>query len=329
MADTKISALTALTGANLATDDVFPVVETSEGAADTGNKKMTAAELAKGLGPLEKTAVTSPLSAASADTMKTFPFKRVNTIRPAFIGPSGLFRRMGRALDEFTTVFWFPQAGGGSGVLSNHAALTTTGTAGTGTYATTTLAQRLRRVEYTATASASAVVGWRASNGSWGWTVNSTAGLGGFYYKTRVSVLTGVIATQRLFAGMSNVSAHTDVEPSSLINSLGFGWDAADTNIQFMHNDGAGTATKVDTGIAVAAADRDSVYDIELYVAPGSTTIYYYIENLVTAASYSGSATTDYPAAATWLEPYAYTSVGGVSNVIGLSLHGIVIETEY
>ena len=81
MADTKISAMTALTGANLATDDVFPVVETSEGAADTGNKKMTAAELAKGLDPLAKTAVTTPLAAPSSGEMKTFPFTRAGFTR--------------------------------------------------------------------------------------------------------------------------------------------------------------------------------------------------------------------------------------------------------
>lgn len=46
MADSKISALTALTGANLATDDVFAVVDTS--LATT--KKIAASELSIGLG---------------------------------------------------------------------------------------------------------------------------------------------------------------------------------------------------------------------------------------------------------------------------------------
>ena len=44
MADTKISALTALTGANAATDDEVAVVDTSA----TATKRMTLAELAKG-----------------------------------------------------------------------------------------------------------------------------------------------------------------------------------------------------------------------------------------------------------------------------------------
>ena len=47
MANTKISALTALTGANLATDDVFPVVDTSA----TATKKITVAEMKLGIMP--------------------------------------------------------------------------------------------------------------------------------------------------------------------------------------------------------------------------------------------------------------------------------------
>ena len=47
MANTKISALPALTGANLAVDDVFPVVDTSAAATD----KITVAELKLGIMP--------------------------------------------------------------------------------------------------------------------------------------------------------------------------------------------------------------------------------------------------------------------------------------
>ena len=47
MADTKISALTALTGANVADGDLFPVVDVSDTsmAASGTNKKMTRVEL--------------------------------------------------------------------------------------------------------------------------------------------------------------------------------------------------------------------------------------------------------------------------------------------
>jgi hypothetical protein len=47
MADSKISALTALTGANVATDDAFPIVDTSV----TTTKKITADELRIAVAP--------------------------------------------------------------------------------------------------------------------------------------------------------------------------------------------------------------------------------------------------------------------------------------
>ena len=59
MADKKITALTALTGANTASTDVFPVVDVSA----TETKKITAAELA--------TAITTLGSLATVDYVDT------------------------------------------------------------------------------------------------------------------------------------------------------------------------------------------------------------------------------------------------------------------
>lgn len=310
----------------LAVDDLGEVYDLDT----TTNKKIAEGARAKGYATFPINSVSAVPSAPTGDEVQPFYLKRSGLIRPGYRLASGRFRRLQNAIDDFNYTFWLPVAGGGTTFSGNGATLTAVGTAGTGSYNTATLAQQLRRIEYTATASASAVVGWRAGTGSWGWSVNSTAGLGGFYYRTRVSVLTGVIPSQRLFAGVANVATITDVEPSSLINILGFGFDSADANIQFMHNDNAGTATKVNTGIAVPTTDRSHVYDIGIYCAPGSTTIYFFIEELVSGATYSNSiSSADIPAAAAWVAPYAYSSVGGVSNVIGLSFHGITIETEY
>lgn len=73
MANTKISALTALTGANLATDDAFAVVDTSA----TATKKITVAEMKLGImpapGPIggttPSTVATTALSTSGAITM--------------------------------------------------------------------------------------------------------------------------------------------------------------------------------------------------------------------------------------------------------------------
>ena len=55
--------------------------------------------------------------------------------------------------------------------------------------------------------------------------------------------------TNRAFFGLAAVtSAPTDVEPSTTVNCVCMGWDAADTNIQIMTNDAAGICTKTDLG---------------------------------------------------------------------------------
>jgi hypothetical protein len=109
------------------------------------------------------------------------------------------------------------------------------------------------------------------------------------------------------------------------------GWDAADANIQFMHNNESGTATKIDLGanFVVPTSDRSNAYEINLYCPPGSATVYYEITNLTNGAVASGSVSTDLPAATTMLCPVnAQMSVGGTSSVIGISFMGLYFTSE-
>lgn len=47
--------------------------------------------------------------------------------------------------------------------------------------------------------------------------------------------------------------------PSATLNMVGFGKDTGDVNIQFMSNNGAGTATKTDTGVTMASIQAHMV----------------------------------------------------------------------
>lgn len=332
MADTKISALTALTGANLATDDVFPVVETSEGAADTGNKKMTAAELAKGLGPLPRTAVTTPLAAPSSGEMVQFPLTRAGFTRPAFRNADGLFQSIQPALYGFNNVWWFPTHNSTT-VSTNAIGLNNVGTATAAAVNSSALATYLVRLEYLVTvASSSAVAGYRLATGSWGYIRGTSAKIGGFYMVLRWGPTTGVAtATARAFAGTAGIGTLTDVDPSSLLNVVGMGWDAADTQVQIMHNDGAGTCTKIPLGASWPrpTSDRTAVYEIHVYAPPNSSNIYYTALDLVNDLEASGTITTNIPSTTTGMVPYAYTSVGGTSSVTGITMYGTYIWTYY
>ncbi|MFN3577496.1 MAG: hypothetical protein ACK4TJ_11020, partial [Tabrizicola sp.] len=145
---------------------------------------------------------------------------------------------------------------------------------------------------------------------------------------------TGVAtATTRAFAGMRGSTAvPSDVDPSTLTNICGMGWDSGDANIQFLHNDGSGTATKIDLGASFPrpTVDRSSLYEIALFAPPGTPQILHYeVTDLVSGASASGSVTTDIPAATQLLTPYSYFSVGGTSSVIGMAVVSHYIESDY
>jgi hypothetical protein len=180
------------------------------------------------------------------------------------------------------------------------------------------------------TASTSAIAGFRAGNllvtvGG------ASAGLGGFLYVHRWYPATGVATTtNRAFSGLANATAApTDVQPSTIINGVWMGWDAADTNVQMMHNDGAGTATKIDLGASfpVPTTDRAIQYELSLYSPRGTTqTIYYLVTDLTGGATASGTISTDMPSTTTLLTPRAWMSVGGTSSVIGYGFNSLYLD---
>jgi hypothetical protein len=149
---------------------------------------------------------------------------------------------------------------------------------------------------------------------------------GGFKFAAGWMVAQGApTASHRVFCGLQNANVNqTDVEPSSLINMLGFGYDSADTNIQFMHNDGSGTATKVDTGIPVPTTNNSAAYRIRISCTPGGN-VSYYIKALVAGTEFSGTASANLPGATTLLRYNSYISAGGTSSAVEIHLFGHAI----
>jgi len=136
----------------------------------------------------------------------------------------------------------------------------------------------------------------------------------------------------RAFVGMANTTAApTDVEPSTITNIIGMGWDAADANVQIMHR-GTGAVTKINLGASfpVPTADRTAVYELALFSQPGTTQVVNYeVTDLVSGAVATGTITTNLPTTSTLLAPRGWMSVGGTSSVIGIALMGLYIETDY
>lgn len=334
----KITDYAALTGAAADTAaDVLEIIDVSDTTMDpTGtNKKITLDEIEAAI---TKAGLDLPVVAASAPAAgftRLFAKSSGGRAMPAFIGPSGVDSKLQPHLGANRMRQWVPLCGSTTALVYGCTAPTATGTATAATKATTNLHQFVERVDYlVTTAATTAVAGFRTSSGTAaGLSIyrGNAAKIGGFHYVVRWGPATGVTtSTRRAFVGLqASTAAPTDVQPSSLLNIIGMGWDAADTNVQIMHNDGTGTATKVDCGFARASADRTSIYELELFAAPNASSVGWKVTELATDSTASGTITTDLVANTTAIYPIGYASVGGTSSVVGISLMGMYVETDY
>lgn len=200
-------------------------------------------------------------------------------------------------------------------------AIATTGSAAARTVSGASLVDSLPRSATTATASATAVCGFQA-NAALIFCLGGSAGIGGFNVKHRVIVGNGAnIASHRFFSGFGATTvAPTDVDPSTLLNIIGIGYDSADTQLQIMHNDASGTATKVALGASFPKPTTalTAVYDVEWSTDPGSGVVSYTVVDVTSGATATGSINTNLPAGATMLTLRDYMSAGGTSTALSL-----------
>jgi hypothetical protein len=137
------------------------------------------------------------------------------------------------------------------------------------------------------------------------------------------------VATQRSFVGLiASTAVIANVEPSSLTNILGFGVDSTDSTWTFMHNDGAGVATK--DALTGTFPPRDlsvSMFEARIYCIPNDSTIYYSFE-VIGGSLYEGSTSTNIPADTTLLSPQIWTNNGSTALACAVDVVGQYIETR-
>ncbi|MGL4237115.1 DUF2793 domain-containing protein [Tabrizicola sp.] len=282
-------------------------------------------------GQLRLPAIATPVAPA-AGGLKLYSAAFANDLKMlAYLSDSG-----GETLLQPYTgrgVFGHFSVGVGTGVTALGVSSSPTGTATGVNISVGSRRNRLRRIEYlVTTAAATAVAGWRhnATQLSVG---GASAWEGGFYFSGHAGPSTGVTnASHRFFMGMRDSVGPTDINPSTMLSMFGIGYDSADTQVQFMHNDGTGTATKIALGAAFPKpnADRLFTYFLQLYSPPGTAQrVSYRVTYLETGAVATGTVVTDLPAVTSLVTPNHYVSVGGVSSVVGLAVGVQQFGTEY
>lgn len=155
------------------------------------------------------------------------------------------------------------------------------------------------------------------------------AGLGGFFARFRFSIVS-TVANQRAFVGLASTTSaiSTTQDPAALTSIVGVGNASADSNLQILHNDGSGNATKVNLGSSFPSQGVDDVYDLTLFCAPNGSTISYRMERFGTPAIAEGTISTDLPPSTTFLAPHVYMNNGGTAALVQFDLSRIYLETD-
>lgn len=275
--------------------------------------------------------VTTPASPANGLTL----FSRYRARRvPAFIGPTGLDSQLQPALfsnrvarinavDNITT----PSLDGIAVIHLNNATTTPAAIANAGTNFYTSMV----RYRCATTATAGTGAGTRSSTAQW--MLSSTANKGGFFFVSRFG-FNVLSATSRCFVGLSatTTALAPTTDPSAFLNQLGFGFDAADSNLQFMCNNAAGVSTKVDMGsnFAKVASAATNFFEVRVFVPSGNPGIVYYSaqrlnDGVVVNSSLS---TTDVPANDTLLAAHIHLSNGTTAAAHSIDIQSLYIETD-
>ena len=245
------------------------------------------------------------------------------------IGPTGYAHELQRALYSSNVYFW-QSTGNGSTVFLMNFGNTATGTVTTRNIASTNYFTSSKRIGYVSSATAGNSAGTR--HGIQQFWRGDAPGLGGFFYVARFGLSSPLLVLdQRSFVGLvGQTTVLSNANPSTRTNILGFGVDSADSTWTFMHNDGAGAATKdALTGTFPPRDINTTMYEARIYCAPNDTTVYYSLEVLNGGSLFEGSTNTNIPSNTTFLSPQIWTNNGTTALAAGIDVVFQYIETEY
>lgn len=222
------------------------------------------------------------------------------------------------------------QANGNATTLSSIGAVAPTG-AGTATarnIATTNKFTWMRRLGYVSATTGNASAGLRSAVLQIG--RGNLPETGGFHFVARFGISDAVLATgARMFVGLTSSTAVLgNADPSTFLNIIGVGTDAADTNLFIMHNDGVNPSTKINLGASFPESTNSVMYELALYCAPNGSSVFYDVTNLATGAEASGEITTDLPANTQLLAWQVWRHNVNTGLAVGIDVASIYIETD-
>jgi hypothetical protein len=163
--------------------------------------------------------------------------------------------------------------------------------------------------------------------GTASWFRGSTANAGGFRFAVYFGTASAV-AQQRLFIGMHSAGGVIgNVNPSTLLNCFGVGYDSAQTTFRLIHNDTTVGAVTTDLGANFPVNTTDWFF-LEIIAEPNASSMEYRLVNVTTGNETSGSIATRLPVDSTFLNAHLWCNNGTTAAAVTLDFTVFLIETR-
>lgn len=245
--------------------------------------------------------------------------------------PTGLSTSFQSQLGSTKVAAWIPPGGSTTvpGVFGM-AAVTATGTATARTIAVTNMLTRMTRLGYVSAATANAVAGAREAVLKY--TTGAGGGLGGFFSVYRFGISDAAPVTgSRMFVGLSASSAApTNVEPDTLINSVGVCQLSTSDNLSMYCAGSSPNENIIDLGASFPANTQSAdVYELTLYSPVDTGYVYYRVVRLNTGNVAEGTFTSGLPSSSTLLCHQLWRTNNATALAVGLDLCSLYTETAY
>lgn len=125
-----------------------------------------------------------------------------------------------------------------------------------------------------------------------------------------------------------NLTASGNINPSDLLNTISFGVDDTNTQLQIMHNDGTGTATKIPMGVDFDMQPTNA-YRFVIWNNYNSSDIHVWVLNLRNNSYYLATINTDIPASSIGLVPHLFVCNRATSNNLNITFSGYGLKRQY
>lgn len=272
---------------------------------------------------------TNPATPSTGLTL--FARNRTNKRTLNCIGPLGIITEVApHFADKFYSAITANGTNNTASVLGTTYTPTGTHSFNAGDTTTTGISGYIKNIVFVSGAGAGGSAGGRTSQS---FITGSSSSIGGFdirfvFWPGQNTSFSGMA----WFAGLNGASAILgNADPSSLVNMCGFGIDSTDTNVQWMVNDGTGTATKTDLGANFPgyATPGSSIYPVyygRIFCEKGGSVIYYSLQRFDVANFASGSSSSNLPSNTVFMQAQVAVTNRASASSAGLAWARITME---